>query len=125
MEDYAQNIKLEFGVLYIALKIMPSRYLLKDMTRDFLGSLFLKKDTSVLVGSVVYKGCIFYSLKGLPRYDSSDDVVLVFSHVYTSILVGSVVYKGCIFYSLKGLRRYASSGDVVLVFSHVYYAHLN
>ena len=34
------------------------------------------------MGSVVYKGCIFYSLKRLPRYASSGDVVLVFSHVY-------------------------------------------
>ena len=83
MEGSAQNIKLEFGILCAALKIMPSRYLLKDTTGVlFLGSLFLKKDTSVLVGSVVSKGCIFSSLKGLPRYASAGDVVLVFSHVY-------------------------------------------
>ena len=82
MEGSAQYIKLEFGILCVALKIMPSRYLLKDTTGVlFLGSLFLK-DTSVLVGSVVSKGCIFSSLKGLPWYASSGDVVLVFSHVY-------------------------------------------
>ena len=38
MEDFAQNIKLEFGVLCIALKIMPSRYLLKDTTSFFVVS---------------------------------------------------------------------------------------
>ena len=37
MEDSAQNIKLEFDVLCIALKIMPFRYLLKDTTRVFFG----------------------------------------------------------------------------------------
>uniref|UniRef100_A0A7N2KV06 Uncharacterized protein n=1 Tax=Quercus lobata TaxID=97700 RepID=A0A7N2KV06_QUELO len=74
--------ELQSGPLKLALMQSP-KYLLKDTTGVlFLGSLFLKKHTSVLVGSVVSKGCIFSSLKGLPRYASAGDVVLVFSHVY-------------------------------------------